>query len=270
MRITRFRPTRSVESRRTRELVDARAETLQRLPPQPSTRRRHLSTHRAGRRHRRRDRCSARSWLRRRSDFCARRRRCTTSGSSRSPTRSCQAGKLSTEEYEVIKTTQSSARACSPAAARRCFRWRRSIAASHHERWDGAGYPAAWPEKAIPRGPHSRVADVFDASPTIDRTSRRGLLSERSRRSRGRGVPVRPRCRGGIPRGATGRLGLHPENDGQQRPRTVAGRDYEGVDVPPRPRLMCVTHAMVVLSRAAEIGCAVRARVNDTRRDHEP
>ena len=46
----------------------------------------------------------------------------------------------------------------------RCSRLAREIALTHHERWDGSGYPAGLSGDAIPlAGRIVAVADVFDA-----------------------------------------------------------------------------------------------------------
>ena len=40
----------------------------------------------------------------------------------------------------------------------------RLVALAHHERWDGHGYPYAWPVKPFHRRPHAMTsAFVFDA-----------------------------------------------------------------------------------------------------------
>ena len=53
---------------------------------------------------------------------------------------------------------------CSPAAASRCSRRAERIARSHHERWDGTGYPYGLAGPDIPLvGRIVALADVFDA-----------------------------------------------------------------------------------------------------------
>lgn len=73
-------------------------------------------------------------------------------------------GKLTTEEYEVMKThTELGARLLSGSSSP-VLQMAAVIAASHHERWDGTGYPAALAGEAIPlAGRIVAVADVFDA-----------------------------------------------------------------------------------------------------------
>jgi PAS domain S-box-containing protein len=73
-------------------------------------------------------------------------------------------GKLSPQEYEVMKTHAAlGARVLSGSNAP-VLRMAAVIAVSHHERWDGAGYPLGLAGEAIPLvGRVVAVADVFDA-----------------------------------------------------------------------------------------------------------
>jgi PAS domain S-box-containing protein len=73
-------------------------------------------------------------------------------------------GKLTDEEYEVMKThAELGARLLSGSSSRE-LRMAAIIAETHHERWDGTGYPAALAREAIPLvGRIVAVADVFDA-----------------------------------------------------------------------------------------------------------
>jgi putative two-component system response regulator len=78
-------------------------------------------------------------------------------------------GRLDDREFEIMKTHTTIGARTLDAALRRFpgakfLRMARDIAASHHERWDGRGYPAGLKEDAIPLS--SRVvalADVYDA-----------------------------------------------------------------------------------------------------------
>jgi HD-GYP domain-containing protein (c-di-GMP phosphodiesterase class II) len=73
-------------------------------------------------------------------------------------------GKLSAEEYEVMKTHAELGARLLSGSSSPVLQMATVIAGSHHERWDGAGYPAGLAEKAIPRvGRIVAVADVFDA-----------------------------------------------------------------------------------------------------------
>jgi putative two-component system response regulator len=73
-------------------------------------------------------------------------------------------GKLTPEEFEVIKThTTIGARILSDARSD-LVRMASTIAQTHHERWDGTGYPLGLCGDAIPiEGRIVAVADVFDA-----------------------------------------------------------------------------------------------------------
>jgi putative two-component system response regulator len=73
-------------------------------------------------------------------------------------------GKLSPAEYDVMKTHAAlGARVLSGSHAP-VLRMAAVIAASHHERWDGAGYPRGLAGEEIPLvGRVVAVADVFDA-----------------------------------------------------------------------------------------------------------
>jgi PAS domain S-box-containing protein len=73
-------------------------------------------------------------------------------------------GKLNAQEYEVMKTHAAlGARVLSGSSAP-VLQMAAVIAASHHERWDGRGYPRGLAGEAIPLvGRVVAVADVFDA-----------------------------------------------------------------------------------------------------------
>jgi PAS domain S-box-containing protein len=73
-------------------------------------------------------------------------------------------GRLSTEEFDVMKTHAAlGARVLSGSSAP-VLQMAAVIAASHHERWDGTGYPRGLAGKDIPLvGRVVAVADVFDA-----------------------------------------------------------------------------------------------------------
>jgi PAS domain S-box-containing protein/putative nucleotidyltransferase with HDIG domain len=73
-------------------------------------------------------------------------------------------GKLTAEEYEVMKTHAELGARLLSGSSSPVLQMATVIAASHHERWDGAGYPAGLAGKAIPLvGRIVAVADVFDA-----------------------------------------------------------------------------------------------------------
>jgi putative two-component system response regulator len=72
--------------------------------------------------------------------------------------------RLNTDEYEVMKTHAAlGARLLSDSEAP-VMKMAMVIAETHHERWDGTGYPAKLSGKEIPLvGRIVAVADVFDA-----------------------------------------------------------------------------------------------------------
>ena len=73
-------------------------------------------------------------------------------------------GKLSAVEYEVMKTHAALGARLLSGTSSPVLQMGAVIAASHHERWDGTGYPAALAGEAIPLvGRVVAVADVFDA-----------------------------------------------------------------------------------------------------------
>lgn len=80
-----------------------------------------------------------------------------------------KAGQLSDAEFAVMKThAMHGAETLDAALARfpeaRFLKVARDIAATHHERWDGTGYPAGLAGEAIPLpGRIVAVADVYDA-----------------------------------------------------------------------------------------------------------
>jgi putative two-component system response regulator len=73
-------------------------------------------------------------------------------------------GRLSAAEFEIVKYhTQAGAEMLSGSGSR-LLGLAREIALSHHERWDGCGYPLGLSGEAIPfSGRIVAIADVFDA-----------------------------------------------------------------------------------------------------------
>jgi hypothetical protein len=137
-------------------------------------------------------------------------------------------GKLSAEEYEVMKTHAELGARLLSGSSSPVLQMATVIAGSHHERWDGAGYPAGLAEKAIPRvGRIVAVADVFDAL-THERPYKPAWPVEQAiaEIERAAGSQFDP----GV---VAAFLAMQKdaavafENDGQQRPRTVRS---------PRPR----------------------------------
>ena len=73
-------------------------------------------------------------------------------------------GKLTAQEYEVMKTHAALGARLLSGSSSPVLQMATVIAATHHERWDGTGYPAGLAGEAIPLvGRVVAVADVFDA-----------------------------------------------------------------------------------------------------------
>lgn len=74
-------------------------------------------------------------------------------------------GKLTAEEWEIMKThTEIGARIIGDDDSSPLLQMSRVIALTHHEHWDGGGYPHALSGEEIPlEGRITAIADVFDA-----------------------------------------------------------------------------------------------------------
>ena len=73
-------------------------------------------------------------------------------------------GPLTPGEWEIMKTHTTAGARILVGGKSRVIRQAEEIALSHHERWDGSGYPEARAEDAIPLSARVvAVADVFDA-----------------------------------------------------------------------------------------------------------
>jgi response regulator RpfG family c-di-GMP phosphodiesterase len=73
-------------------------------------------------------------------------------------------GTLTSEEFELVKGHAASGAAILHGSTSAVLRVAREIALTHHERWDGSGYPTGTGGEAIPlSGRIVAVADVFDA-----------------------------------------------------------------------------------------------------------
>jgi putative two-component system response regulator len=84
-------------------------------------------------------------------------------------------GKLTPEEFEVIKGHAETGFQMLAGASSEIVQLGALIARTHHERWDGSGYPRGLAGEDIPReGRIAAVADVFDAL-TSDRVYRAAL-----------------------------------------------------------------------------------------------
>jgi cyclic di-GMP phosphodiesterase len=81
-------------------------------------------------------------------------------------------GKLTTEEFDVIKGHAETGFQMLAGGASEVVQLGALVARTHHERWDGGGYPRGLAGEAIPpEGRIAAVADVFDAL-TSDRVYR--------------------------------------------------------------------------------------------------
>ena len=82
-------------------------------------------------------------------------------------------GPLTPDEWEIMKTHTTAGARILGGGKSRVIRLAEEIALSHHERWDGTGYPEARSGEAIPLAARVvAVADVFDAL-TSDRVYRK-------------------------------------------------------------------------------------------------
>jgi putative two-component system response regulator len=73
-------------------------------------------------------------------------------------------GKFEPEEWEVMKTHTQIGADILAGDGSEVLKMARSIAMTHHEKWDGSGYPAGLAGEAIPIvGRITAIADVFDA-----------------------------------------------------------------------------------------------------------
>jgi cyclic di-GMP phosphodiesterase len=81
-------------------------------------------------------------------------------------------GKLTWQEFEIIKAHAQTGYEMLAGSSSEVVRMGALIARTHHERWDGGGYPNGLAAEAIPtEGRIAAVADVFDAL-TTDRVYR--------------------------------------------------------------------------------------------------
>ena len=73
-------------------------------------------------------------------------------------------GKLTGEEFEIIKSHTNIGSEILQKSKFSILQVAREVAASHHEKWDGSGYPQGLKEELIPlSGRIVAIADVFDA-----------------------------------------------------------------------------------------------------------
>ena len=110
-------------------------------------------------------------------------------------------GKLTDEEYEIMKTHTTAGKriienAISITQGDNYLKEARNMAAYHHERWDGKGYPEKLHGEVIPLSARiMAVADVFDAL-TSPRIYKPGFPLEKSLSiiNEGSGTQFDPRC----------------------------------------------------------------------------
>ncbi|MCL0042154.1 HD domain-containing protein [Thermodesulfovibrionales bacterium] len=86
-------------------------------------------------------------------------------------------GRLTQGEWEIMKQHTTIGKNILADSAAEFIRMAEAIAATHHERWDGSGYPEGLKGSQIPlAGRIAAIADVFDAT-TSRRPYRREPLS---------------------------------------------------------------------------------------------
>lgn len=94
-----------------------------------------------------------------------------------------KSGKLSFEEYEIMKTHTTIGASILEGSQSPILRLARTIAQHHHERWDGSGYPCGLAAKRIPEAARIvAIVDVYDAL-THDRVYRPAMSVENALRT---------------------------------------------------------------------------------------
>ncbi len=121
--------------------------------------------------------------------------RCTTSARSAFPDRILlKPGKLDAEEWKMMEQHTVIGAQILAVETNGFLGVARTIALSHHEKWDGSGYPSGLKGEAIPRPPRiAAAADVFDAL-SSDRPYRQASTLEEAVRvvAAGRGSHFEP------------------------------------------------------------------------------
>ena len=123
-------------------------------------------------------------------------------------------GRLDPDEFALIKTHAAIGQRILGGSASELIRLAAEIAASHHERWDGSGYPEGLAGDEIPLAARIvAVADVFDALTTSRPYKEAMSVRGGARLSAGRQrPPFRSGLRGGLLRALAG-------DPGRRRPR---------------------------------------------------
>jgi HD domain len=104
-------------------------------------------------------------------------------------------GKLSPDEFAIVRGHAAAGARILSGSSSQLLKLAEEIAASHHEWWDGSGYPHGLVGEEIPLSGRIVVAaDVFDASPTSAHTS-----------APGRSQIPSPRCDGSLAPSSTRR-----------------------------------------------------------------
>ena len=121
---------------------------------------------------------------------------CTTSARWVYLTRSCRSRvRLTDDEFEVMKTHTTIGATVFAGSRSTLIQLAAEVALSHHERWDGSGYPFGLRGEAIPlSGRIVAVADVYDALITAHRYKHAWSSSDAvSHMVAGRGTQFEPR-----------------------------------------------------------------------------
>ncbi len=111
-------------------------------------------------------------------------------------------GPLDDDEWETMKTHTTIGASILSGSASPLVQLSETIALTHHERWDGSGYPLGLRGEEIPlAGRICAICDVFDALLSTRPYKDPWPFDVRDRRDRvAVRLAVRPAARGGVPR----------------------------------------------------------------------
>ena len=111
-------------------------------------------------------------------------------------------GKLDADEWALMQSHTTIGAEILAGSSSALLQIAEEIALTHHERFDGTGYPAGLAGEAIPLAARiTAICDVFDALRSQPRLQ--ATLDDRRHRRRARGAaraPLRPRARRRLPR----------------------------------------------------------------------